>query len=70
LVRSIRSEVLTAASNILTNLNLTDVWTCYKAFRREILQGMELRENRFGFEPEVTARIAALGGLVYWKTEL
>jgi glycosyltransferase involved in cell wall biosynthesis len=42
----------------LTNLNLTDVWTCYKAFRREVLQRIVLKENRFGFEPEVTAKVA------------
>lgn len=49
---------LTLLSNMLTNLNLSDVWTCYKAFRREVLQSITLREQRFGFEPEVTARIA------------
>ena len=46
------------ASNMFTNLNLTDMETCYKVFRREIIQGITLKEKRFGFEPEVTAKIA------------
>jgi glycosyltransferase involved in cell wall biosynthesis len=50
--------VLTTVSNMLTDLNLTDVWTCYKVFRREVIESLELKENRFGFEPEVTARLA------------
>ncbi len=50
--------LLTTFSNIFTNLNLSDVWTCYKVFKREVLQKIELREDRFGFEPEVTAKIA------------
>ena len=49
---------LTLLSNMFTNLNLTDVWTCYKAFRREVFDGFELQEDRFGFEPEVTAKVA------------
>jgi len=52
------NKLLTTASNIFTGLNLTDVWTGYKTFRREILDGIELRENRFAFEPEFTAKIA------------
>ncbi len=52
------NKVLTLASNVITNLNLSDVWTCYKAFRREVFATMELRENRFGFEQEITAKIA------------
>ncbi len=52
------NKALTTFSNMLTNLNLTDVWTCYKAFRREVLQKISLREDRFGFEPEVTAKVA------------
>ena len=58
---SVGNKLLTFLSNILTNLNLTDVWTCYKAFRREVLEDLDLRENRFGFEPEVTARVARAG---------
>jgi len=52
------NKVLTTASNLFTGLNLTDVWTGYKTFRREILDGIELRENRFAFEPEFTAKVA------------
>lgn len=55
---SVGNQVLTTLSNWCTNLNLTDMETCYKVFRREIIQGMTLRSNRFGFEPEVTAKIA------------
>ncbi|MGD9645390.1 MAG: glycosyltransferase family 2 protein [Pirellulales bacterium] len=49
---------LTFASNVFTNLNLSDIESCYKVFRREVVQGMTLRENRFGIEPELTAKIA------------
>lgn len=49
---------LTLLSNMLTNLNLTDMETCYKVFRKEIIQSIEIKENRFGFEPEITAKIA------------
>ena len=55
------NRVLTAVSNALTGLKLTDVWTGYKMFRREVLQNVRLRENRFGFEPEITAKIARIG---------
>jgi glycosyltransferase involved in cell wall biosynthesis len=54
------NKMLTLLSNLFTNLNLTDMETCYKLFRREVLQGMKLRSNRFGFEPEVTAKIAKM----------
>ncbi len=54
------NKFLTFLSNAFTNLNLTDMETCYKAFRREIIQSLELKEKRFGFEPEVTARIARI----------
>ena len=57
---SVGNRFLTLLSNMFTDLNLTDMETCYKAFRREILQSVKLTEDRFGFEPEVTARIAAL----------
>jgi glycosyltransferase involved in cell wall biosynthesis len=50
--------LLTFMSNMFTNLNLTDMETCYKAFRREIIQSMKIEEDRFGFEPEITAKIA------------
>jgi glycosyltransferase involved in cell wall biosynthesis len=55
---SIANRMLTTLSNMFTNLNLTDMETCYKVFRREVIQGLTLKSNRFGFEPEVTAKIA------------
>jgi len=57
---SIGNRWLTTASNMFTNLNLTDMETCYKLFRREIIQGIKLEERRFGFEPEVTAKISRI----------
>jgi len=57
---SIGNRWLTMASNMFTNLNLTDMETCYKMFRREIIQGIKLTEKRFGFEPEVTAKISRI----------
>jgi glycosyltransferase involved in cell wall biosynthesis len=59
------NKILTLFSNMFTNLNLTDMETCYKAFRREIIQKIDLREERFGFEPEVTAKVARLGCRIY-----
>jgi len=56
---------LTLLSNMFTNLNLTDMETCYKAFRREVIQSIELEEDRFGFEPEVTAKLAKRGCRIY-----
>jgi glycosyltransferase involved in cell wall biosynthesis/ubiquinone/menaquinone biosynthesis C-methylase UbiE len=55
---SIGNKFLTLASNALTNLNLSDMETCYKAFRREVIQSIDIEEDRFGFEPEVTAKVA------------
>ncbi len=55
---SVGNGILTMLSNLFTNLNLTDMETCYKVFRREVIQGITLKSNRFGFEPEVTAKIA------------
>jgi glycosyltransferase involved in cell wall biosynthesis len=57
---SIGNKVLTFLSNMFTNLNLTDMETCYKLFRRDIIQGVNLTEKRFGFEPEVTAKISRI----------
>jgi len=57
---SLGNKVLTLASNVFTNLNLTDMETCYKVFKREIIQNITIEENRFGFEPEITAKIAHL----------
>jgi len=62
---SVGNRMLTLLSNILTNINLTDVWTCYKAFRVEILEGLVIRESRFGFEAEITAKIAKAGWRMY-----
>jgi glycosyltransferase involved in cell wall biosynthesis len=59
---SVANKVLTMLSNMFTNLNLTDMETCYKVFRREVLQGIKLKSNRFGFEPEITAKIAKKRG--------
>jgi glycosyltransferase involved in cell wall biosynthesis len=59
------NRFLTLLSNIFTNLNLTDMETCYKVFRSEVLQRIELQEDRFGFEPEVTAKIARLNVRIY-----
>ena len=61
----IANRSLTALSNLLTNINLTDMETCYKAFRKDILDQIELRQDRFGFEPEVTAKIAKLKCRIY-----
>lgn len=57
---SFGNKFLTALSNALTNLNLSDMETCYKMFRRELIQRVQLKENRFGFEPEVTAKISRI----------
>lgn len=57
---SIGNKLLTFLSNMFTNLNLTDMETCYKLFRRDMIQSLKLKEHRFGFEPEVTAKIARI----------
>jgi glycosyltransferase involved in cell wall biosynthesis len=57
---SIGNKMLTFLSNMFTNLNLTDMETCYKLFRRQIIQGIQLKEKRFGFEPEVTAKVSRI----------
>jgi glycosyltransferase involved in cell wall biosynthesis len=62
---TIANRMLTLASNVFTNLNLTDMETCYKVFRREIIQGIVIEENRFGFEPEITAKIAKTRCRIY-----
>jgi glycosyltransferase involved in cell wall biosynthesis len=61
----ISNKLLTMASNLFTNLNLTDMETCYKVFRREVLDGMVLKSDRFGFEPEFTAKIAKKNLRIY-----
>ena len=55
---SVGNRFLTTMSNMFTNLNLSDMETCYKVFRREVIAGITIEENRFGFEPEVTAKLA------------
>lgn len=60
---SIGNNILTFLSNLFTNLNLTDMETCYKLFRTEIIKKIDLKENRFGFEPEITAKVARVPGI-------
>ena len=62
---SIANGMLTTASNVFTDLNLTDMETCYKVFRREVIQSLDLHEDRFGFEPEVTAKLARKGVRIF-----
>ncbi|MBI5510304.1 MAG: glycosyltransferase family 2 protein [Deltaproteobacteria bacterium] len=62
---SIGNRALTMLSNMVTDLNLTDMETCYKVFRGDLVRGIELSEKRFGFEPEITAKVAKLGCRVY-----
>ena len=59
------NRFLTTLSNMMTNINLTDMETCYKAFRRDVIQAVRIEENRFGFEPEVTAKVAKMGCRIY-----
>lgn len=59
------NRFLTLLSNMMTNINLTDMETCYKAFRREVIQSIKIEENRFGFEPEITAKVAHGGYRIY-----
>ena len=59
------NKILTTLSNMFTNINLTDMETCYKAFRREIIQSIKIEENRFGFEPEITAKVAKIDCRIY-----
>ena len=69
---SVGNWLLTLLSNMITNLNMTDMETCYKAFRREVIQSIPLEEDRFGFEPEITVKIARRQlriyevGISYW----
>jgi glycosyltransferase involved in cell wall biosynthesis len=59
------NRVLTLVSNMLTNLNLTDMETCYKVFKRDVLQRITIEEDRFGFEPEITAKVSKLNCSIY-----
>jgi glycosyltransferase involved in cell wall biosynthesis len=62
---AVGNRILTTASNMFTNLNLTDMETCYKAFRREVIEGINIEEDRFGFEPEITAKVAQGGWRIF-----
>ncbi|MBW3615270.1 MAG: glycosyltransferase family 2 protein [Actinobacteria bacterium] len=62
---SVGNRALTTISNVFTNLNLTDMETCYKVFRKEVLDTITLEEDRFGFEPEITAKVARGGWRIY-----
>jgi glycosyltransferase involved in cell wall biosynthesis len=62
---SLGNRLLTLSSNMFTGLNLSDMETCYKAFRREVIQAIEIQEDRFGFEPEITAKVAKARLVVY-----
>jgi glycosyltransferase involved in cell wall biosynthesis len=62
---SVGNKCLTLLSNMFTDLNLTDMETCYKAFRRDVIQSIEIEEDRFGFEPEITAKLARLQLRIY-----
>ena len=59
------NKFLTFLSNMFSNLNLTDMETCYKVFRTDVLRQVHIRENRFGFEPEITAKVSKLGVPIY-----
>jgi glycosyltransferase involved in cell wall biosynthesis len=61
----IGNKFLTLLSNMFTNLNLTDMETCYKVFRRDVLQKITIEENRFGFEPEITAKVSKLNVIIF-----
>lgn len=62
---SVGNRLLTLASNVVTNINLSDMETCYKIFRRELIQSIPIEEDRFGFEPEITVKIAKSGARIY-----
>jgi len=67
---SLGNKVLTTLSNMATNLNLSDMETCYKVFRREIIQQIRIEENRFGFEPEITAKVSRLRGVRIYEVPI
>jgi len=62
---SVGNRVLTTFSNMMTNINLTDMETCSKVFKREVIQSIKLEEDRFGFEPEITCKVARMGCRIY-----
>ncbi|MFW5804696.1 MAG: glycosyltransferase family 2 protein [bacterium] len=65
---SIGNQILTFISNMFTNLNLTDMETCYKLFKSEIIRSIDLKEKRFGFEPEVTAKVSKIKNIKIYET--
>jgi glycosyltransferase involved in cell wall biosynthesis len=67
---SVGNRVLTLLSNMFTNLNMTDMETCYKVFRREIIQGVKIQENRFGFEPEIVAKVRRIDGIRIYEVPI
>lgn len=67
---SVGNRFLTLLCNMFSDLNLSDMETCYKLFRREIIQGMNLQENRFGFEPEVTLKLARIPGIRIYEVSI
>jgi hypothetical protein len=62
---SVGNKLLTLASNMLTDLNLTDLETCYKVFRKDVIKNIQIEEDRFGFEPEITAKVAKMRCRIY-----
>lgn len=67
---SVGNRMLTTLSNVVTDLNLTDMETCYKVFRREVVQQLRLEEDRFGIEPEMTAKLARMPGIRIWEVPI
>ena len=67
---TVGNRALTTFSNMVTDLNLTDMETCYKVFRREVIQSIKLEENRFGIEPEMTAKLAAMPNLRIYEVPI
>jgi len=67
---SVGNKMLTLLSNVVTDLNLTDMETCYKVFRREVIQGIKIEEDRFGFEPEVTIKLAKIPELRIYEESI
>lgn len=67
---SVGNRGLTLLSNMFTNLNMTDMETCYKVFRREIIQGVKIEENRFGFEPEIVAKVRRVHGIRIYEVPI
>jgi glycosyltransferase involved in cell wall biosynthesis len=67
---SVGNRFLTLLSNMFTNLNMTDMETCYKVFRREIIQGVKIEENRFGFEPEIVAKVRRVQGVRIYEVPI